>query len=180
MKQAIVIASTPQTSEALTNLIDSLKGYNKYPIIVLIDNTFELGKINYIYHSTDIDEFLLLHDSCEIKDLSLFDIVFEEHRGESVALSDCPCIFGCYLGKYRREVLAKMFIPLPKNKSEAVQYEVEFNKMYIDNEPNFTLLFNDLRDRQVFEEKFGRLNMKLENKYLIKYKGTWSPAMIKN
>jgi hypothetical protein len=176
MNQAIVIATTP--SSVWLNLIrDSLKSYSKYPLIILSDYTYELGKIKYIYDHTDIDEFVFLHDTCVIKDLSLFDLCFETYQGISVAFSMCPVKFGMYLGKYRRDTLKRVEIPTPYSKIDSVKYEVSFNNAYCQAEPETVLLFNDFHDVPRFEEKNGRNNMVLENQYLKKYKGTWSMEM---
>ena len=173
MKQVIVIATTPNRYRWLANCLETLKGYDKYPLMVISDFNWELGKIRFVYENTNIDEFFLLHDSCEVKDPSLFDLVFEKHRGESVAFSDHPVVFGMYLGKYRREILEKMDIPIVRDKKGAIYWEEKFNIDYVQLDPATVLLFDDFRHTTIFEEKLGRKNMKVENEYLVKWKGTW-------
>lgn len=176
MKQAIVIATTPSPSDFLPNLLRSMEGYDKYPILVVSDYGYELGKIKFIYEHTDIEEFFLLQESCEIKDTKLFDMVFEKYKGKSVSVS--PHLQS-YLVKYRRAILDKMEIPVVKSKIESIEQEYEFNKQYKEKDSSLNILFPDLGDKDVFEEKFGRTNMVIENKYIKKYKGTWTTQNLK-
>ncbi|MCH9739509.1 MAG: hypothetical protein K0U38_01520 [Epsilonproteobacteria bacterium] len=176
MQQAIVIATTPSTNPFLQNLLYSINGYDKYPIIILSDYNYELGKIKFMVEHIDFDEFLLLHDTCEIKDTSLFDIVFKLMSGKSVSLSTSPSPCGSYLGKYRREVLEKMTIPKISSKLETVDQEEIFNRSYPDE---WHYLKPTLKNSNIFVNKFGKDVMVLENKYLIKYKSTWTRSQIK-
>jgi hypothetical protein len=113
-KQAIVIAAHRSGILFLENLLQSFKGYNHYPIVIVISeykpgdkklfgdliakfadlplsletietNSFEFGGIYAAYHKTDYDEILLLSHSCEIVDTGLFDIVFKKYEGKSIA-----------------------------------------------------------------------------------------------
>ena len=177
MKQAIVIGSTTQTKDWLQNCLNSFGCYDKYPIIVVVNDDFELGKLKWVYDNTDIDEFFLLHDTVEIKDTGLFDLAF--NYDGSFALSSQPVQMGMFLGKYRREILDKMSIPLTKTKMEAVLQECAFNEQYSKLETKMATIFNPLLNSDKFEEKFGRKNMILENDYIRKYKGTWSLEMVK-
>lgn len=174
MKQAIIILTGKGREEMLKNV----KLDTKYKVILYQKGDFELGAIRHSFYETDLDEFLLLHDTCEIKNNKLFDIVFKQNKGKSVALANYPCIFGMYLGKYRREVLNKMYIPRAKNKIEAVEYEMTFNQLYCQIDGDVKLIDNPLHDTDIFVDKFGRKNMKLENELLIKYKATWHRNMV--
>lgn len=173
MKQGIVIL-TGKGREEMLNRIES-----KYGVSYYYKGDFELGAIRHTFYETDLDEFLLLHDTCEIKDHKLFDIVFKQYEGKSVALADYPCVFGMYLGKYRRETLNKIYIPKARNKMDAVEYEMTFNQLYCQIDGDVKLIDNPLHDTDVFIEKFGRKNMVLENDLLIKYKATWNRSMVK-
>ena len=84
-----------------------------------------------------------------------------------------------FLGKYRREILNQMSIPLTKTKMEAVLQECAFNEAYSRLEPKMATIFNPLVNTTIFEEKFGRNNMILENDYIKKYKATWALNMVK-
>lgn len=176
MKQAIIIGSTT-SSHWLENCLKSFQGYTKYPIFVVINNDFEVGKILDVVNYMDLDEFFLFHDTVEIKDPSFITTAFEIEG--SVSLCDDPTTFGMFIGKYRREILETMNILPTTTKKEAVLAEMIFNKDYCSRESKLTTLFPEFRNSNVFEEKFGRKNMVLENEYLKKYKGTWSWDMVK-
>lgn len=174
--KAIVIATTKGRDEWVENCLNSFNGYDKYPIIVLDEYDYELGKIKYIFENRkDIDEFILLHDSVELKNTDWIEEVFNIKGGVSFH----PRPYFMYLGKYRREILKQVYIPTVNSKREAVRYEVEWNELYRDTEGQHTV-FADLRDTDVFEEKFGRLNMVIEDNNLIKYKHIWHEDMIRD
>jgi hypothetical protein len=100
----------------LENLLTSLNAYTVYPILVVVcdykrsdkkifaqigerfahlnitwehieTNSFEFGGLYTAYHKTKYEEFLLLSHSCEILNLALFDLVFEKHKGKSIAFT---------------------------------------------------------------------------------------------
>lgn len=112
--ELIVVPAHRSGLRLLENLLRSFRGYAKYPILVVINdhqpsddrlfgevlgrfsdlpirvealasNSFELGGLLVAMQRTDADEFFLLSHSCEIVDTALFDLVFEHHRGRSVA-----------------------------------------------------------------------------------------------
>jgi hypothetical protein len=114
MRSIIVIPTYRTGVKFLDNLLDSFKGYDKYPILIVISdykqrdreifsdirkkfsnlpivwepiktNSFELGGLYTAYKKTDYDEFFLLSHSCEIVNTDIFDIVFEEYKNRSVA-----------------------------------------------------------------------------------------------
>lgn len=178
MKQAIAICSTPTYSPWLNNLLESFDGYSNYLRLIIQNYGWELGKIAFMRDHTDFDEFFLLHETTEIKDPKMFDIIFDEHAGESVIFGS-P--YNSYLMKYRREVLEGMEIPAVHNKKEAVYYEEWWNREYAKKEGSnniwtFDHFFRDGGesgdDRRTIN-KFGRDNLIIENDFLIKYKGTW-------
>lgn len=192
-KNNVLAIVTHGNSKWLPNLLK----YNNFPIDVLIVwsgdkpkcnydmledkyNGFEIGALKALM-STPYNQFFLLQDSVEIKDHTFLNKAFG--MKESYALSDYPAPFGMYMGKYTREGLTRsgiQHIPTPKNKHQAVDLEVVFNNHYATRNP-WILCEEPLRDNKngVFEEKFGRNNMILENKYIKKYKGSWSRSMIK-
>lgn len=172
--KAIVVCTTPKTTNWLNNLLTSFRGYDKFPIVILSDFTYELGKINFIHKMTCITEFFLLQDSLEIKDPSIFEKGFT-YAG-SVAWD---AGLKSYLGKYRREILDKCHIPLPKTKMDSVVFEESFNYEYLAKEPKKWVLHDDFCHSTVFEEKLGRTNMVLEDEYLKKYKHIWNRDMVK-
>jgi hypothetical protein len=193
MKKGIVICTHKDSTEQFNNCIESLiVPNNKYSIYYVVNgftdrcrygnliitgsDTFELGAISEAINEFKLDEFILLQDSIEIKNIELFDICFNEHEGKSVYFFND---FFCYAGKYRKEILDKL-IPLPiiTTKLDSIIQENDFNKKYLEMENESINLFS-LVDTNIFEEKFGRKNMIIENNFLKKYKGTWNWEMIK-
>jgi len=173
MRQGIVIVTQNKDNEALINLLYSMKGAT-YPVLVYTNdfqNTgFELAAIDYAYENTKWDEFLLLQDTFEIKDIKFFDLVFKEHCGKGVTLERGGM---SYAIKYRREVLNKMVIPLAKSKADAVHYEGQFNNDYLRLDGGYINLFNHIPSNGTKVHLWGRENLKKENEYIIKYKSIW-------
>ena len=171
--KAVIVATTNNRSEWVKNCLDSLNGYTRYPIIVLNQYSYELGKVRWVLENTDLDEFILLQDSVEVKDLSLLDRAFD-HSG-SVSFATQP--FFMYLGKYTRKALKASGVPQVDTKTQAVKYEREWGKRYFDSDPQSMCLF-ELEDTDVYEDFLGRKNMILENDFIKKYKHIWNPNMI--
>lgn len=123
------------------------------------------------------DEFMILHDSCVIKDNLLWKVVFNGYREESVALASHPTMMGMFIGKYRMEIVTKLKPPVAKDKKQAVELEESWNREYCQLEQPIAL-DNPLTESDIFEDRHGRKNMVLENRWLIKYKGTYDPAQL--
>jgi hypothetical protein len=200
MNQGIVICTWAGGKEQLTILLDSLKG-TPYPIVIVVnaaldadwlDNLsseylvfrmpwdgYELGAIKVALQNTNLDEFVLLQDTFEVLDISLFDRLFNDYPSQSVAYNPH---FQMYLGKFRREALEKMKIPEVSTKAEAVLQEERFTKAYMALES--TVVFNpDFIDNNFYdswEERWGRKNLVLRDQYLVKRKGIWSASQIIN
>lgn len=143
------------------------------------NDAFEIGAIEVALSLTKWEEFILLQDTIEIKDQKIFEMLFENYQGKSVSYNPH---FQMYLGKYRREILEKM-LPLPqiRTKIEAVRAEWDFTKHYrtIDGDTQiFNPQFIDENFYENWEEIFGRRNLKLEDDYIIKRKGTWSATQL--
>jgi len=180
MKQGIVIVTCEATKPFMDDMAANIGNYSKYPVIIHGNspelNEYEMGGIKRaLWHG--FDEFFLLHDTCKIKDFSLFDIVFEKMIGWSVSIS---VDFLSYLGKFKRDILEQMTLPTVLNKYDAVEAEANFLKDYCKLAgKDHRVLYPDFDKNYRFEMKHGRENMVLESETLIKYKGTWHPDMIK-
>jgi len=209
MFNIIIIHSLGGREHWLRNSLESLKGYdNRYPIYIFIsdpktiepsfqsyldslkypvyrsEERWETAAIRYINRVVHPDQFVYLHDSIEIKNDTIFDLCFDPQLdNQSVYFFHR---FTSYAGKFRREALSKIYIPLCLTKAEACinedkdatpQYE-SFMREYWKIEKTYWL-FPGLNDTGVFEHKFGRKNMIIENEYLRKYKGTWAWNMIR-
>jgi hypothetical protein len=194
MKRAVVIGTWPGGAEPLRLLLDSLKGCG-HRIVVVVNSAetasvewietilegevhevfvnaavgFELAAFRTVLDQTDVDEFLFLQDTFEVKDQSFIDVVFG--CPDSVALG--PTFFH-YAGKWKRSVLEQMDIPVVRTKHESIHWEHTFSRLYWEREPVwvFDPHFHD-GEHHGFVERFGRLNMLLENEFYLKRKGTW-------
>ena len=164
----IVIATTPGRENWLAQCLASIT----QPVLVLSDFTFELGKINWIFNRTNVERFLFLQDSVVIKNEKLFELLYER---ASIALTNDPSVYGMYMGVYEREHLAKIDIPIPESKREAIEFEMTWTAKYCQAAKNVRIAFPDLTDKNATKKQivFGRENLVLENDFLIKYKGNW-------
>src|ERR1019366_2022120 len=110
----IVIPTHISGAQFLDNLLRSFNGYNRYPILVVINactsgawveiericarfpnlpitieglqsNSFELGGLLVAMRSTSYQNFFLLPHSCEVVDPAIFEIAFVKYRDRSVA-----------------------------------------------------------------------------------------------
>lgn len=139
---------------------------------------FDPGAIVWAMNNLEKDdEFIVLHDSCVVKDNLLWKVVFEGYREESVALATHPTMMGMFIGKYRMPIVTKLKPPVAKDKKQAVELEESWNREYCQLEQPIAL-DNPLTYSDVYEERHGRKNMVLENRWLIKYKGTYDPAQL--
>lgn len=206
MKQGIVISTWSGGQEPCELLIHSLWNV-VYPVLIVVNNSsavgrdwqqklyrltgeqgwglhflpydgFEIGAIEEALLGTDLDEFFFLQDTFEVKNQGLFRILFEDFAGRSVSYNPH---FQMYLLKYRREILEHMSIPKVRTKREAIKLEEEFNRAYANLDGNVHIFNPNFRDEPFYgnyEERFGRNNLKLEDEYLIKRKGTWTTEQI--
>lgn len=163
ISKGIVISASEYSRNFYEDLMKSIK--TDYPIYICWEGlgrpvgSFELGAIRKGVEL--FDEFIYLHDTVIIKDNSLFDKLFEIDG--NVALTNN---FYHYFGKYVSADLPS--IPQVSNKEDAIYWEIRwFTKPYKVFEPQLPFHIEQ------FEEKYGRINMKLENDYLIKYKARW-------
>jgi hypothetical protein len=86
-----------------------------------------------------------------------------------------------HLGKYRRAILDQMNLKdyLPTNMIEAIsKSELLFTSGYHSLDPTTVVLFPNWKDGDVFEEKFGRMRLKIMNEYIIKWKTHWNVDMV--
>lgn len=113
------------------------------------------------------DEFVILHDTCVVKDIKLFDMLFDRPGHVAITMGFLMC-----LGKY----VTKDLPPLPAqpgSKRQAVEFEGQYCSAI-----HGSVLFPDFIESNTFVDKNGRNNMIIENDYLIKYKGFWSMDMV--
>lgn len=182
-KQVIFIGTTPQRYDFLMNCLSYLDGYDKYPIIILSDYTYN-GKWRFIQQMKGIDEFTILPDSMEIIDTSLFDMMFKENKGKNVSVYTKPYPYWIGFGKFKFSTSNKLRLPIIKTKYDEVLNERVFSKQMLKHDPDCVCLFDDdvsfqenphpldpLKPCWVY--KFGRKNLVVGNRYFLKYQGTW-------
>lgn len=170
--KAVVIATTKDRSDWAKQCYDSLKDYKRYPVIIVDQYEYELGKIRWVLENTTLDEFILLQDSVALKSTNWLDEVF--NFDGSVSFAARP--FFMYLGKYQRKTLESVGVPEVTSKQQAVDYEASWTKRYGESGKYKTIF--DLSDTNRFAEHLGRRNMIIENDKLIKYKHIWSGDMV--
>jgi hypothetical protein len=166
----IVIGSSPGREQWLADCTASIGREH----IALISFGFELGKIRWVMANSNADRFLFLQDSWLVKDKGFWDLL-DSHSG-SVAITADPYFYGCYAGVYERAVIEQIGTPMILDKRDAIAKEIDWHKKYVEVAGNPTVLFPELTDANATkqEQRHGRANLVLENKYLVKYKGTWS------
>lgn len=179
-KYPILLVITGFKKEHLAPFLKIEKKFHKLPIDIktIHKDTFEFGGLYVAYKETNYDNLLLLQDTCEIVNTDLFDIVFEKYQDKSVAFSIVNGFWMCCIAKYKRSILDKIDMEkfLPHNRLEAFETEWRFTQAYSRLEKDAVILFKDWVDCNVFEEKYGRINMKIANEYIIKWKAHWNPT----
>lgn len=190
----VLICTWAGGREWLTNLYNSI-AHCKYPIVSVTnaatigpegifsvnfpdrtylynrEDEFEIGALKMALKYTDYDEFFLVQDTCQFKNLAILDILFKDYEGKSIQWGHR---FQSYLGKYRREILEKMTFPVIASKWDSMVQEEEFTSAYKALDSDTVELFPQWSDFIGVEVEFmGRKNLKLENDYLIKWKGTY-------
>lgn len=196
MKQGIVIVTWSGGMDSCNLLLHSISSYHKYPIYIVLNDiknapiswaielkknyqliattsdAYECGALKAIMDMTDLDEFILIQDTFEIKNTFIIDYMFEQKP--SVSFSP---FFAHYFGKVKRETLSGLTIPETLTKWDAITAEREFmGKTYFEAEPDTLVLFpefNDLNKDNIIEYRWGRANLRIENDYVVKRKGTW-------
>lgn len=140
-----------------------------FPVIYNKRGGFELGALHKLIASCPKeDDFFLLPETSIMKDNRIFDLT-ARYNG-SFAMSPG---FGSFTGKYCREILTNIGIPIPQSRKSAIFYEKFWHVLYMDTEPNMAIADDPLIDSEVFEEFNGRTNMVLENAYMKKWKSNW-------
>lgn len=163
ISKGIVISASEYSRLFYEDLMRSIK--TDYPIYICWEGlgrpegSFELGAIKK--GSELFDEFVYLHDTVIIKDNSIFDKLFQIDGHVLLTQGGFH-----YFGKYVSNDLPQ--IPNIKDKEEAVYWELKwFKKPYTTFYDQIPVL------SETFEDKYGRVNMVVENKYIKKFKARW-------
>jgi len=188
MKKGIVVGTSKFTSAFLRPMLESIKqtpydilivsNDNYHPDLAYFDRQYDIivndwngWEIAYIERGKqNYEEFIFLMDSTLIKDISLFDKLFAT-EGNVVLTKGCFH----YMGKFITKELPNL--PRVHDKNTAIMLETKWldGFKYTEFEPDLKV------HSDIWEEKFGQRRMRLENEYMIKWKGTvWiSPEQMK-
>lgn len=162
--KGIVITSSEYTKDFLPSLLFSIAKTN-YRVVINYNTEKENGwEISGIQLGKDtFDEFIHIMDTTLIKDISLFDKLFEINGNVFLTKGGYH-----YMGKFVSCEIPEL--PIVKTKNEAIDRELRWFKgmSYIEFMPDLPV------HTDIFEEIHGQKRMKLENDYMIKWKGTYS------
>ena len=174
-KRGIVIGTSEYTKNFLKPCLDSLKG-TEYNILVvsnggykpdfeienLVINSWNGWEIGVIQRGKEtFSEFIHLMDTTIIKDVSLFDKLFAIEGNVVLTKGNFH-----YMGKFVTEKLPNL--PRVHDKATAIMLEVK----WLDGFP-YTEFQPDLPVHSLeWEIIHGQNRMRLENEYMVKWKGT--------
>ncbi|MEE9525308.1 MAG: hypothetical protein V3V78_01745 [Candidatus Woesearchaeota archaeon] len=182
IKYPILIVINEYKKREFNQFLEIQNKFKELPITIekINTNSFEFGAIYTAYNKTSYKNILLLSHSCEIVNPHLFDIVFNEYKERSIAFSLNKRGWNSSIGKYKRDILKKMNLKkyLPLNMWEGLDTEINFTIDYHKLDKKTLILFEKWIDCNKFKEKFGRLRMKIANKYIIRYKSHWNNNMV--
>ncbi len=179
LKRGIVIGTSEFTKDFLWSCFESLKdtpydilivsngGYDpdlshfdrQYELVINDWNGWEIGVIER--GKERFDEFVHIMDTTYIKDVKMFDKLFAIEGNVVLTKGNFH-----YMGKFVTKELPNL--PKVHDKTTAIMLEVR----WLDGFP-YTEFEPDLPVHSlVWEDIFGKNRMRLENKYMIKWKGT--------
>lgn len=186
--KGIVVTTSHYTRDFLRDCLNSLEGC-KYPILVVSNggynpntyklpegydrkpaitdmiindwNGWELGGIQR--GKERFEEFVHIMDTCIVKDISLFDKLFEIEGNVALTKDHFH-----YMGKY----VSKLLPNLPRVHEKSVGILMETT--WLDKSKNYSEFTPDLPvHTDNFVTRYGQKRMRLENEYIIKDKGTF-------
>lgn len=165
----IVVGTVPGREAWLRDCLASIDR----DVVVVSQRNWELDKIKWCAEHLNCARFMFLSDTVLVKDQAFFDLAFGAGTG-SVAISDCPTRYGMFMGVFVPHLVLATDMPRVRDKEHAIELEVSWAKQYasLDDGP---LLFTDFTDGTAkrTEVRHGRVNLRLENEYLVRFKGTW-------
>lgn len=181
--KGIVVTTSKYTKDFLKDCLDSIKG-TEYNILVVSNDSYkpdiDFSADKRIKPTTSLiinnwngwelagiqrgketfSEFVHLMDTTLIKDISLFDKLFAIEGNVVLTKGNFH-----YMGKFDSKRLPNL--PRVHNKDIAIFLETRWLPEYTEFTPDLPV------HTTIFEEKHGQRRMKLENDYLIKWKGTF-------
>jgi len=179
MKRGIIVCTSSYTHAFLQPLLESIKE-TPYDILIVSNDNFtpDLSYFNRRYDiiindwngweiagiqrgKENFAEFIFLMDTTLIKDISLFDKLFAIEGNVVLTAGNFH-----YQGKFVTKELPNL--PRVHDKNTAIMLETKWldGYKYTEFEPDLKV------HSDIWEEKFGQRRMRLENEYMIKWKGT--------
>lgn len=156
---------------------DTTKEIDGIPIVYNMWGGFELGALKRLMEANPKEnDFFILQESVVIKDHMMFGVA-----ASYIGSLACSHGFMHFMGKYQRDVVNQIGIPVPQTRLAEIYWEYFWNIVYINAAGDKIATFDEplLDNSEVFEQKFGRKNMVLENKYMKKWKSNWGGVNIK-
>lgn len=165
----IVVGTVPGREHWLRDCLATIER----DVVVVSQRNWELDKIKWCAENLRCRRFLFLSDTVLVKRQEFFDLAFDAPG--SIAVSDCPTKYGMFMGTFVSDLVLRTDTPPVRDKEHAIELEVSWAKQYSALDPDAPLLFTDFTDgtAQRTEVRHGRINLRLENEYLIRLKGTW-------
>lgn len=172
-KQAIVVIHHRDNSGVwLNDLLKTIK--TDYPVLISNHEGFVMEGVRKMWETTTYEELFFMNESMIVKDNSVWDIVFHDHGGKSVCMSERYLMF---FGKFRREMVNRLQFPEVHSKYEDVILgEGKWCREYYELDDHVEiqpLADGDTTNPDNFEEKHGRRNLILENDYFKKWKASF-------
>ncbi len=150
-------------------------GYHTQHTLIRHDvATWEAGAIQLMNEQAppEITEFVFLQDTWEFKPGKFQE--FWKHQTDALGHTIWfTANKQMYAGKFRRETLSAM--PpwdWPTSKQKAIQMERAWQELYSQHDNTVPILWPQIPDGKEAFEMFGRLNVRCENEWLLKWKGT--------
>src|SRR5262245_45918726 len=182
MKQAIYIfCPEGRDTRWLNDLLETFQP-NGYPWAVTSHIGWQIEALENAFKHSSWDEIFFLNDTMIVKDNSIWDIVFQEYKGQSVMIGHR---FQMFLAKYLRKYVEQTTFPrnITSRREDVIFGEDHWNVQYMNLDPNYVTIEEmsdpnpDLAESHDF--RYDRDNVVLENKYFKKWKHHWNIKQIK-
>lgn len=155
----LVVSNDGYNPIELINECFANREHKLYSLVINPWNGWEIGGIQR--GKETYSEFVHIMDTTIIKDITLFDKVFDIEGNVVFTKGNFH-----YMGKFITSQLPNL--PRVHDKTTAIMLEVRWLDGF-----NYTEFIPDLPVHTLrWEEKFGQKRMRLENDYMIKWKGT--------
>lgn len=159
----VVITTSEYTKDFFKDCYNSISGSGYHITIHTNTNDNNGWELAGIQTGKDTyDEFIHIMDTTVIKDISLFDYLFLIEGNVFLTNGGYH-----YMGKFVSNTIPDL--PKINSKADAISWELRWlPKPHKYFEPDLPV------HTDIFVTKFGQKRMQLENKYMIKWKGTYS------